>query len=91
MIGMAQFTVNAPHPVRWTPERDERGASQDHAPRCPVKGCVVRWASGDDRLCRWHAAEDDDDLDRELARGRERLRQRVVSVAKEVSPSDEEG
>jgi len=77
-----------PAPVAWTPERDRRGASPTaSAPRCPVKGCIIRYAAGADRLCREHA-RDDSELDpRDLATGPGADREHrwpVVSQAKQV-------
>ena len=43
--------------VEWSAERTARGASPDHGPRCPVPACPVRYANGDDRLCRDHVRD----------------------------------
>jgi hypothetical protein len=55
-------SFTSPRPVRWSADRDERGASAaPQGPRCTVPGCPVRYAGGPDRPCRDHAAEDERD------------------------------
>ena len=53
-----------PLPVTWTPDRDGRGGPPAPGPRCPDRGCEVRWRDGPDRLCPDHdgSGDADDDL-----------------------------
>lgn len=56
---MPSSTVYAVLPVAWTPDRDTRAAGRcPPDPRCPVRGCPVRWRSGDDRPCADHIRRD---------------------------------
>jgi hypothetical protein len=79
MAGMS--AIHAPVPIAWSAERDARGASSaPRTPRCTEPSCIVRYASGADRPCRWHTDDDkpsprrwrgtpgldDDDLDLDL-------------------------
>ena len=57
---MQSPTSLAPPAIRWTAERGERGGGVSGGARCTVRGCAVRFSSGDDRPCPDHRPPDDD-------------------------------
>lgn len=68
-------------PVAWSPEREQRGSTgSERTPRCSVRGCPVRFASGSDRLCPDHL--DDDDPGE---------RMRALMGRRPYAPDDDEG